>query len=116
MTASRAITPAIKCGRIAILSDSQICLEDSLVEDSVYFPLASNLYNNVTQAFPNSNIWLTGHSLGGCAHTSRHVSDARSGLAALMSLTFGVPAVTFESPGDLMAAKRLQCVSGPCPG
>ena len=35
--------------------------------------------------YPNANIWLTGHSLGG-------------GLAALLGATFGAPIVAFESP------------------
>jgi lipase ATG15 len=40
------------------------------------------------------NIWLTGHSLGG-------------GLAAMLGLAFDLPTVTFQSPGDLLAAQRL---------
>lgn len=44
--------------------------------------------------YPNSNVWLVGHSLGGA-------------LASLLGSTFGLPAVAFESPGERMAAKRL---------
>ncbi|KAF9990092.1 putative lipase atg15 [Mortierella antarctica] len=48
----------------------------------------------VEDMYPDANVWLTGHSLGG-------------GLSALLGLTFGVPTVTFEMPGDRLAAQRL---------
>lgn len=48
--------------------------------------------------YPEANIWLTGHSLGG-------------GIAALTGATFGAPVVAFESPGDRMAARRLHLPS-----
>lgn len=70
------------------------CLEDALIEKSVYYPAATDLFNNLTLMYPTSNIWLTGHSLGGS-------------LASLLAITFGVPCVTFEAPGDLQAARRL---------
>lgn len=70
------------------------CLEDALIEKSVYYPLATDLFNNITCMYPQSKIWLTGHSLGGS-------------LAALLATTFGVPCVTFEAPGDQLAARRL---------
>ena len=44
--------------------------------------------------FPHANIWVIGHSLGGA-------------LASLIGITFGLPVVTFEPPGERMAAKRL---------
>lgn len=53
-----------------------------------------DLYNNISALYPHAQIWLTGHSLGG-------------GLAAMLSRTYGVPSVSFESPGDILAARRL---------
>lgn len=44
--------------------------------------------------YPNATIWLTGHSLGGS-------------VSSLIGLSFGAPAVTYESPGELLAASRL---------
>ncbi|KAJ1984583.1 putative lipase atg15 [Dimargaris verticillata] len=73
---------------------SQECVEQSLEDDSLYFQAAADLFITITKAYPKADIWLTGHSLGGA-------------LAGLMSLTFGHPVVTFESPGEQLAARRL---------
>lgn len=70
------------------------CLENATIGESVYTTVGTNLYNNVSLLYPDANIWLVGHSLGG-------------GLASLIGLSFGAPVVAFESPGDMMAAKRL---------
>lgn len=35
-------------------------------------------------------------------------------LASLLGITFGVPAVSFESPGEKLAAKRLHLPSPVC--
>ncbi len=56
--------------------------------------MLQNLYNNVTYMYPNASIWLAGHSLGGS-------------VSSLIALSFGAPAVNFESPGDRLAARRL---------
>ncbi|KAG6832783.1 hypothetical protein H0H92_009401 [Tricholoma furcatifolium] len=50
--------------------------------------------------FPDSNIWVIGHSLGGA-------------LATLLGATFGAPAVAFESPGERLASHRLHLPSPP---
>ena len=57
-------------------------------------PSIQNLYYNLTYLYPDANIWITGHSLGGA-------------LASLLGATFGAPVVTFESPGDKLASQRL---------
>jgi len=53
-----------------------------------------NLVKNLTLMYPDANVWLVGHSLGGA-------------LASLLGTTFGFPAVAFESPGERLAAQRL---------
>ncbi|CAL1717055.1 unnamed protein product [Somion occarium] len=78
----------------------QACLEKALIDDSLFYPLGMNLYNNVTYMYPDSNIWVIGHSLGGT-------------LASLMGVTFGAPAVAFESPGERLAASRLHVLLPP---
>lgn len=76
------------------------CVEEALTDESLFYPIGTNLFNNLTYIYPNSNIWLIGHSLGGA-------------LASLIGITFGVPVVTFESPGEKMAARRLHLPSPP---
>ncbi|KAJ3486567.1 hypothetical protein NLI96_g4150 [Meripilus lineatus] len=78
----------------------QDCLEQSLTQESLFYQTGINLYNNVSYMFPNANIWLTGHSLGG-------------GLASLIGITFGAPVVAFEAPAERMAARRLHLPSPP---
>ncbi|BGP38637.1 Putative lipase atg15 [Rhodotorula kratochvilovae] len=72
----------------------QDCLEEAVITKSAYYPVATDLYNNVSAMYPHAQIWLAGHSLGGA-------------LAAMLSRTYGVPSVSFESPGDLLPARRL---------
>jgi len=76
------------------------CLETAVIDDSLFYTTGINLYNNLTELYPDANIWLVGHSLGG-------------GLAALLSATFGTPSVSFESPGERRAAKRLHLPTPP---
>lgn len=44
--------------------------------------LTQNLYNNLTYLYPNANIWIVGHSLGGA-------------LSSLLGATFGAPVGIF---------------------
>ncbi|GLB40238.1 putative lipase (class 3) [Lyophyllum shimeji] len=78
----------------------QDCLDHALIEDSLFYPIGTNLYNNLTYMYPDSTMWIIGHSLGGA-------------LASLIGVTFGIPAVAFESPGEKMAAGRLHLPSPP---
>jgi len=71
-----------------------MCLTQSLIKDSLFYSVGVELVKNLTLMYPNSNVWLVGHSLGGA-------------LASLLGTTFGFPAVAFESPGERLAAQRL---------
>ncbi|EGN98807.1 hypothetical protein SERLA73DRAFT_54759 [Serpula lacrymans var. lacrymans S7.3] len=79
---------------------NQDCLEAALIEDSLFYPIGTNLYNNLTYMYPESNIWIIGHSLGGA-------------LASLIGVTFGTPVVAFESPGEKRASQLLHLPSPP---
>ncbi|KAI9495065.1 Alpha/Beta hydrolase protein [Zychaea mexicana] len=70
------------------------CLEKALLEHELYYDHALEIYKEVADRYRYATIWLTGHSLGGA-------------LASMVGATFGVPTVTFESPGDQLASSRL---------
>lgn len=70
------------------------CLVKSLREKSHYYWAVRDLYHNVTERYPNSDVWITGHSLGGV-------------VSSLLGLTYGLPTVTFEAYPDALAASRL---------
>ena len=79
---------------------NQTCLVKALRNENRYYAKSIELYGNVTEVYPDSNIWLAGHSLGGST-------------SALLGLTFGLPVTTFEAPGDALAAARLGLPSPP---
>jgi len=70
------------------------CLVTALRDKNRYYYAAQDLYHNVTALYPNAEIWMAGHSLGGS-------------VASFLSLTFGHPALTFEAVPDAMPAARL---------
>lgn len=70
------------------------CLVTALRQKNRYYYAALDLYHNVTALYPNAEVWMAGHSLGGA-------------VSSFLSLTFGHPAVTFEAVPEAMPASRL---------
>ncbi|QKX60662.1 uncharacterized protein TRUGW13939_07808 [Talaromyces rugulosus] len=70
------------------------CIVEAMHDRNRYYQAAIDLYTNVTEVYPQANVWLTGHSLGGS-------------MSGLLGLTFGLPTVTFESIPDALPAARL---------
>ncbi|MCJ1373694.1 putative lipase atg15 [Loxospora ochrophaea] len=70
------------------------CVIKALRQENRYYAASKELYGNVTELYPDSQIWLVGHSLGGS-------------VGALLGLTYGIPTVTFQSVSDALAASRL---------
>lgn len=81
---------------------NQDCLEKELMRKDRYYQAVLELYRNVTLIYStkDTEIWVTGHSLGGS-------------LASLLGRTYGLPAVAFEAPGELLATKRLHLPQPP---
>lgn len=78
----------------------QECVEASLSDNSLYYSIGVDLYDNVSYMYPHSNIWVVGHSLGGA-------------ISSLLGATFGVPVVAFEAPAEKLAATRLHLPTSP---
>ncbi|OQE31839.1 hypothetical protein PENSTE_c001G09591 [Penicillium steckii] len=76
------------------------CIIDAMSDENRYYASSIDLYFNVTKMYPNSNVWLTGHSLGGA-------------MTSLLGLTFGLPVVTFEAVPEALPAARLGLPSPP---
>ncbi|KAF2665486.1 alpha/beta-hydrolase [Microthyrium microscopicum] len=70
------------------------CVVDALKNKNRYYYAAQEIYRNVSMIYPHADIWIAGHSLGGS-------------VSSLVALTYGLPVVTFEAPGEAMPAKRL---------
>ena len=75
-------------------SCNNTCVVGALMEENRYYTAAREMYANVTERYPDSHIWLTGHSLGGA-------------VTSLLGLTYGQPVVTFEAVPEALAASRL---------
>lgn len=70
------------------------CVTQSLLDENRYYRAALDLYSNVTAVYPNSNVWVVGHSLGGA-------------VSSMLGLTYGLPVVTFEAVPEALPASRL---------
>lgn len=81
---------------------NQDCLENELVRKDRYYQATIDFYLNITKLYPpeTTDIWVTGHSLGGA-------------LASLLGRTFGLPTVAFEAPGEMLATDRLHLPKAP---
>ncbi|MCJ1442374.1 MAG: putative lipase atg15 [Stictis urceolatum] len=75
-------------------SCNDTCVTKALRKPNRYYQASLELYGNITEMYPDANVWLTGHSLGGL-------------VASLVGLTYGQPALTYEAVPQAMAAERL---------
>ncbi|KAB2580308.1 Lipase class 3 [Lasiodiplodia theobromae] len=77
-------------------SCNSTCLVENIKEKGKnrYYYAVQDLYHNVTSLYPDADIWIAGHSLGGAT-------------GSLLGLTYGLPVITYEAPGEAMAASRL---------
>lgn len=75
-------------------SCNNTCVVQALRDENRYYQAARELYANVTELYPNSHVWIAGHSLGGA-------------VSSFLGLTYGVPVVTFQAVPDALAAGRL---------
>ncbi|KAK9462868.1 Alpha/Beta hydrolase protein [Lipomyces oligophaga] len=73
---------------------SNSCVAHELNKNNTYYQASLAMYRHVKQTYAWADIWITGHSLGGA-------------LASLVSQTYIAPAISFESPGELLSAGRL---------
>ncbi|KAL5403560.1 hypothetical protein PMIN03_009797 [Paraphaeosphaeria minitans] len=78
----------------SVYTCNSTCLVGALREKNRYYYAARHLYHNVTALYPNAEVWMAGHSLGGA-------------VSSFISLTYGHPAITFEAVPDAMPAARL---------
>ncbi|KAL4903616.1 putative lipase atg15 [Aspergillus multicolor] len=76
------------------------CIIEAMNDENRYYRATLDLHSNVTELYPDANVWLTGHSLGGA-------------MASLLGLTFGLPVVTFEAVPEALPAARLGLPSPP---
>ena len=78
----------------------EVCLEASIKSKDHYYKAVMEIYRDILKTYPGANVWTTGHSLGGA-------------LASLLGRTYGLPTLTFESPGELLATRRLHLPTPP---
>ncbi|CAG8837841.1 4976_t:CDS:2, partial [Racocetra persica] len=74
------------------------CIQNECDAKDSYYKTGLEIYQQTKKDYPNSRIWLTGHSLGGS-------------IASLIALNHSLPAVVFQAPGELLYAKRIGLLS-----
>ncbi|CAL5869658.1 uncharacterized protein PFLUO_LOCUS3888 [Penicillium psychrofluorescens] len=84
----------------ATYSANLTCIVEAINDENRYYRAAIDLFSNVTEIYPDANVWLTGHSLGGA-------------MTSLLGLTFGLPVITFEAVPEALPAARLGLPSPP---
>ncbi|KAJ4422454.1 putative lipase atg15 [Gnomoniopsis sp. IMI 355080] len=75
-------------------SCNNTCVVQALRKENRYYQAGRELYANVTEMYPNSHVWITGHSLGGA-------------VGSMLGLTYGVPVVTYEAVPEALPVGRL---------
>ncbi|KAK3077733.1 hypothetical protein LTS18_009460 [Coniosporium uncinatum] len=80
--------------RTSTYTCNSTCLVTALNKKNRYYYAVQDLYHNVTALYPEADVWMAGHSLGGA-------------VSSLLALTYGLPAVTFEAVPEAMPAARL---------
>ncbi|KAJ1561320.1 putative lipase atg15, partial [Nowakowskiella sp. JEL0078] len=70
------------------------CVSDRSNFDDSYYNIVQSFFTACRQFYPNANLWFTGHSTGGS-------------FASLVGITQGIPAIAFQSPGDLLFSARI---------
>ncbi|KAF8308981.1 alpha/beta-hydrolase [Clavulina sp. PMI_390] len=76
------------------------CLSESLRDEETYYKNAEMVVHYFQLKYPTTSLWLSGHSLGGS-------------VASLVGIRRSIPTVTFEAPGERLAAFRLSLISSP---
>ncbi|PVI04846.1 alpha/beta-hydrolase [Periconia macrospinosa] len=78
----------------SVYTCNSTCLTGALKAKNRYYYAAQDLYHNVSALYPDAEVWMAGHSLGGA-------------VSSFIGLTYGHPTVTFEAVPDAMPAARL---------
>ena len=85
--------PVCNCSTAAYECNSNCLTQASLQNDS-YYDAAIYTMEQAFAAYPKSKFWVVGHSLGGA-------------IAALIGLTYDIPAIAFEAPPERLPAERM---------
>ncbi|KAI9199604.1 Alpha/Beta hydrolase protein [Polychytrium aggregatum] len=86
--------PVCECAHFSSHTCSTTCLDVTIRYSESYYRFAQLIYEEVWLRHPRAAIWFTGHSLGGS-------------LASLMGITYNLPAIPFQAPGERLYASRL---------